>query len=191
MTAIIIEGPDESGKTTLATALLGYFGDDAAYVKSPAGRSPEWYHYFDSWVGKVMEDTRKPLWIFDRCPEISELVYGPVMRGFSRLNNPIASILGMPKGSVAIFCEFPSFPKGLKGYHEAVGGHPVSPSKQRELIGGYKIATTLVHEVMTVLPWRYWESDRIWDILLSQLPFTTDRTITFDEALEEGEELIQ
>ena len=185
MTAIIKEGPDESGNTTLATALFGHYGEDAFYLKSPAGKSSEWYPYFDAWVGRVIGDTRTGIQILDRIPEISEMVYGPIMRNGSRLNNPIASILNLPRGSVVIFCHAP---EGLlKGEHYAAGAKLLRPEDQGAIIGGYKVIESLVKESgVQVLHWYYWRTEELWKSLLTQLALRSNEPGFFENAWAKG-----
>lgn len=95
MSTIIIEGPDNSGKTMLAYALIGWMGPDKChYVKSPAGESKEWDESWNEWNAQHIEmsSVSGKTYIMDRTPEISELVYGPVIRGFTRLRNPLSSL---------------------------------------------------------------------------------------------------
>ena len=92
---IILEGPDSSGKTTLAYALAGWMGPDLCqYVKSPSGRMKEWDETWNEWNAQHIERSHRSgkIYILDRTPEISELIYGPVIRGFTRLRNPLQSL---------------------------------------------------------------------------------------------------
>ncbi len=185
---IIIEGPDESGKTTLALALLGYFHPEAGILKSPASRSPEWSSYFDSWVGKVTSDANEAILILDRVPEISELVYGPIMREKSRLNSPVASILNLPKEAVIILCH--PKPGPLKGTHFAGGAQLLRTEDQGAIIGGYEVVGALVQEFTQTIHWYYWNYH--WNALLSKLPVRLPNVnVTFEDSLKRGTEMVR
>ena len=85
---IIVEGPDESGKTELVNKLAAHYVG-SRIVKSPAGRSIEWHSSWNDWVkGFARTNVNVPL-ILDRTPEISELVYGSVVRNYSRVQDPL------------------------------------------------------------------------------------------------------
>ncbi len=192
MTAIIIEGPDESGKTTLATALIGYFDGSAAYLKSPAGRDPMWSQYYNAWVGRVSSDKRKFTHILDRVPEISELVYGPIIRDTSRLNNPMASILSLPKNTKVVFCQFP-VKENLQDTHVAAGGKTITQEDQIKIQGGYRVVEAMVQPLVNgVYRWYYWRRDRMWSALILYLdPVGYNSQIPlFNEALERGKEIL-
>lgn len=99
MAVIVVEGPDESGKTTLANHLgIAY---DAPVDHSPV-KGGEWLGIWNSWTNYRI--TNRRLNIADRCPEISEAVYG-IDRGSIRypfwfrrewLNQPIFLVFCLP-----------------------------------------------------------------------------------------------
>ena len=185
---IIIEGPDESGKTTLAIALFGYFYPEAWILKSPAGTSLEWYPYFDNWVGKVTSDADQAILLLDRVPELSEAVYGPIMRGSSRLNSPLGSLLNLPTDGLVIFCQ--PEPGPLKGKHYATGAKLLRPEDQGAIIGAYKIVESFVKQFVPVYQWYYWSGH--WNDLLSQLPVNLPTVnLSFEEALERGRSIVE
>jgi len=75
---IIIEGMDNSGKTTLAKTL-------AAHFDWPLVHSPGYCPGMIDWTKKaLLEDTIK---IYDRFPLISEAVYGPILRNNNSFNS--------------------------------------------------------------------------------------------------------
>ena len=84
---IIVEGPDESGKTELVNKLAAHY-IGSRIVKSPAGRSTTWQDEWSYWAEELARSNAKVPLILDRTPEISELVYGSVVRGSSRVLRP-------------------------------------------------------------------------------------------------------
>ncbi len=185
---IIIEGPDESGKTTLAIALLGYFYPEAWILKSPASKSPDWYPFFENWVGKVTVEAAQSILLLDRVPEISEAVYGPIMRGSSRLNSPLGSLLNLPSNGLVIFCH--SKPGALENEHYAGDQLLLRPEDQEAIVGAYKIVESFVKQFMPVYQWYYWSGH--WNDLLSKMPVKLPtRNLTFEEALSKGTEIVE
>lgn len=81
---IILEGPDNSGKTTLATSIQKWLGEDfVKIVKSPASVSKNWQVEWEHWALDHWndEDNDGILYILDRTPEISEPIYATIYRG--------------------------------------------------------------------------------------------------------------
>jgi hypothetical protein len=197
-TAIVLEGPDESGKTTLAIALMGHFGQErAAYIKSPAGRSTEWSSYFNAWIPRLVEDTTKEVWIVDRCPEISEQVYGAVLRGRSRLNNPMASILAMPYDTRAVFCRFPLTLRepDLSKEHLDPQGNRIGSFDQAKIIGAYTVVEEMVRKHLNnTYRWFYWDHEKYWPGLVVQLDSTVVSSadlLEWHEAYEKGSRILE
>jgi thymidylate kinase len=79
----IIEGPDGSGKTTLATQLARQASAEIIHMSYPT-TPEEQEKMFDEYV-KVLNKPRNM--IFDRC-WYSEMAYGPVMRDKSYITWP-------------------------------------------------------------------------------------------------------
>lgn len=78
----ILEGPDGSGKTTLAEYLT-------EHTERPILHSPGLRHGRDemiAWVLKRLSSPDRDDYILDRFPLISELVYGPIIRSGAELN---------------------------------------------------------------------------------------------------------
>ena len=99
---IIIEGPDGSGKTTLANTLskqTGYPVVHRSQPKSEEEKRQMMQQYIDAIVtGKNM--------IFDRC-WYSEMVYGPIMRDNSVITYPEMYLLEAKlakRGALIIYC---------------------------------------------------------------------------------------
>lgn len=72
---IILEGMDNTGKTTLMSSLCGEYGFDG--VHSPGHRD---YDTVISWVVEAFNRDRGIPVVYDRFPLISEAVYGPALR---------------------------------------------------------------------------------------------------------------
>lgn len=81
MSAIVLEGRDEAGKTTLANQLGRVLG--VPVRKSPAGKG-QWQPVYGAWTEQY--GLVNPMFILDRSPEISEMVYG-TLRGTPRMAN--------------------------------------------------------------------------------------------------------
>lgn len=80
---IILEGPDNSGKSTLANAIQEWLGKESCYIiKSPASVSKDWDDNWSSWAVDHYYDEEQDgrLYILDRTPEISEPIYASIYR---------------------------------------------------------------------------------------------------------------
>lgn len=78
---VVLEGPDFAGKSTTAEQLVHRFGGDVRWVGQPPVSTDLVSYYLDP----VQEAaSRAGLTVFDRL-HVSELVYGPIFRGASRL----------------------------------------------------------------------------------------------------------
>ncbi|HLZ10541.1 MAG TPA: hypothetical protein VKT80_18285 [Chloroflexota bacterium] len=78
MAAIVIEGPDGTGKTTLARAF-----EARGFVYHHCDPPAEGIDLFDHYLDLILLARKKDV-VFDRL-HLGEYVYGPVMRGGSRL----------------------------------------------------------------------------------------------------------
>lgn len=77
----ILEGPDGAGKTTLANYLAD--NSDRPILHSPGltnGRDE-----MIAWVLRILSSPDRERFILDRFPLVSELVYGPALRGNAQL----------------------------------------------------------------------------------------------------------
>lgn len=79
---VVLEGPDFAGKSTLAEQLVDLFGGDVRWVGQPPASADLVSYYLDP-IHEAA--TCADLTVFDRL-HISELVYGPIFRGASRLS---------------------------------------------------------------------------------------------------------
>ena len=80
---IVLEGPDNSGKTTLASSIQDWLGEDyVKVIKSPASISTDWKEEWEYWLLDHWHEEEKEgiLYILDRTPEISEPIYGSIYR---------------------------------------------------------------------------------------------------------------
>ncbi len=151
MTVIILEGPDGSGKTTLALKIAEEY--EGAYIKSPAGKGPGWSPSYDYWASSFAVETDNPLFVLDRTPEISELIYGSILRGGSRLTHPAQSIYTLAhKKIMVIFCTPPYF---LEGEHLDPSGNRIDQKRHLAIKGGYKVVKEMVKAVTKVGIWDY------------------------------------
>lgn len=100
---IILEGPDGSGKTTLANKLAEQTGYDVVHMSMP--KSEEEKVKMFSMYKQALEESDNV--IFDRC-WYSEMAYGPVMRGASYISHnnmyELENILAK-KGAIVIYCK--------------------------------------------------------------------------------------
>lgn len=102
---IILEGPDGSGKTTLANKLAKQTGYPIIHFTRPTTEE-ETQAMFDEYF-KLVRKTKNA--ILDRC-WYSEMVYGPVMRGVSHIAYPQMYALEEQlcrNGAMLIYCTGP------------------------------------------------------------------------------------
>jgi hypothetical protein len=78
---IIVEGMDNTGKTTLIKKLSLELGLEIRHSPSHLVGSPDLYTWVDE---ELAQDFKLPP-IYDRFPLISEAVYGPILRGVSTI----------------------------------------------------------------------------------------------------------
>lgn len=98
---IIIEGMDNSGKTTLARTL-------AAHFAWPLVHSPGYYSKMVSWAKSTL--TIRGSRVYDRHPCISEQVYGPILRDkdeFKTLEGKKVLKLFVKINPLVIYCKPP------------------------------------------------------------------------------------
>lgn len=97
---IVIEGMDNSGKTTLAKQLAK--NRDYPYVHSP-GKSFTW-----DWIEKALN--KEEIVVYDRFPVISEQVYGSVLRNWNRFGSYKGQVIQrkfINKEPLIIYCRPP------------------------------------------------------------------------------------
>ncbi len=90
---IVLEGPDNSGKSTLANAIQNWLGSDVVHiVKSPASVSKGWQDEWEYWLLDHWHEEEKEgiLYILDRTPEISEPIYASIFRNGEIRNSKFA-----------------------------------------------------------------------------------------------------
>lgn len=130
MPIIVLEGPDESGKTTLAERLHDHFMPVFPPANVEIQRSPVkehgWSHEYNHYLINLCQVTNH-LVIQDRSPEISESIYG-YMRGGSRSHGWLMEAGDWFHQPIfMIFCEGPATlryehrdAEGLKVAHDEI-----------------------------------------------------------------------
>ena len=170
MPTIILEGPDSSGKTTLAQALVGYMGPDLCQVvKSPSGRTTEWDASWNYWNAQYIERSYVSglIYILDRTPEISELVYGPIVRGFTRLHNPLESLQRLKHPDTLTIMT--STDKPYLGGHTDAQGNPIYEHSEK-ITASYNMINLLMKYDGYQMGW--------WDYGESEIRYIVNRIIS-------------
>jgi hypothetical protein len=174
MPIIAIEGPDESGKTTLAQSLTNLLDGvvPVDYQRSPV-KEHGWSKEYNTYLTRMSDLAHDRLIIQDRVPEISEAVYGNVLRGKSRsrgwayelyrwINEPI----------FLIFC---SGPYRLKSNHSDVQGNDIGPIEHQIVSAMYDhVCEQLANVVIWSHPHSfevgmYWYGSKSWVSLFNQI----------------------
>lgn len=78
---IVLEGPDNAGKSTLGKQLSERFGTEVHHSSNPKMT----YEQLRDKMFEIINDPRRDA-IYDRVPLISEGVYGTILRGTNRFN---------------------------------------------------------------------------------------------------------
>ncbi|MCW2945390.1 MAG: hypothetical protein JWR24_2107 [Actinoallomurus sp.] len=127
---VVLEGCDGAGKTTLAVALAT--GHD--YTMVHAARTPEGvdlaerYRTILTWPGRL---------VLDRS-FLSELVYGPLRHGRSRLTpTDVADLAAIVTARGGVFAHLTAAPEQITARLTARDGHPPQLAEIRSLIAGY------------------------------------------------------
>ena len=130
---IVIEGPDGSGKTTLAYKLaehtnwLYYHGGDPPKTKAEV----------DDRIYKMQSDARRPV-IYDRCTLISEQIYGPIFRNKNHVDYPDSRLLDLySEGVTIIYCRPYQLAMPVQRIDEDREHHEATLDKQRNLLSAY------------------------------------------------------
>lgn len=146
---IIVEGMDNTGKTTLIKSLVKDL--DLTHIKSPG---PKDSLASFSWVIESLKEKRKNI-IYDRYFLISERVYGPVLRGedvFGDYTFDLVSLM-LRKSPLIIYCRPPELTIKDWGDRDQMAGVKSQYSSLLtrydwiiELIGEIACNSTLVHK---------------------------------------------
>lgn len=127
---IVLEGCDGAGKTTLAVALAAHHG----YTMVHAARTPdgidlaERYRTILAWPGRL---------VLDRS-FVSELVYGPLLHGRSRLTPAdVSDLSAIVAARGGIFIHLTAQPEQIAARLMARDGHAPGLAEIRAVIAGY------------------------------------------------------
>lgn len=80
----IIEGPDGSGKTTMANSIASAYGAQIIHNSNPKTEE-EGAAMFSMYLRTILGLDVNKSYVFDRC-WYSEMVYGPILRGRSQIS---------------------------------------------------------------------------------------------------------
>lgn len=136
---VVIEGPDNSGKSTLAK----YLADRIDFPLQHSGGPPKSDDEFAFRLDRLfrMDDV-----IFDRFPVISEAVYGPILSRES-LITPTSKIRFFARKPIIIYCRPP-----LNVLMRVVDGHEVKDHETAAHVAAVKAhAMALIHRYDEVL----------------------------------------
>lgn len=140
---IIIEGCDKSGKTTLAKTLAARVGYD--YYHAGISSEKDLFHKYT----KIIQSIQRPT-IVDRFYP-SELVYGPLIRGFSRLKfsqfQELNKLIKLRMGLyIHCFADIPTITARFKEQDEKL----LSISLIPEVLKQYQIVATHISNELSV-----------------------------------------
>lgn len=120
---VIVEGMDNSGKTTLVNQLRVKYPFSVVHSRTYRNSDP------DSWMDatlEIIEASRKKDILCDRFPAITESVYGPVLRGRNVLGEHprwVNLLQELAKvRPVIIYCRPPDMQLTNWGYREQMDG---------------------------------------------------------------------
>lgn len=154
---IICEGMDNSGKTTLISTLKRIHGDAIEVIKPPGPFKDS--KELKDWMGPEMDKCRtfqydNGMIIYDRFPIISELVYGPIVRGESMVTGPLFDETFRDLTSAAfpvtiIYCRPPDEKILDFGIREQMDG---VREKSLELLYGYDELMSEISQIILQTP---------------------------------------
>lgn len=131
----IIEGPDGAGKTTYAEFLSSVTGFPVRHFSNPKSEQ-EKAKMFDMYVEALEKNDNV---IFDRS-WISDMVYGPVLRGGATITPDQANMLGnmlAGKGGKVIYCT--SDLRTLLERAYSRGEELIKPHQFVDIVNGYQM----------------------------------------------------
>ena len=158
---IIVEGMDNSGKSTLAKHLAEKFGLE--YLHSPSEYRNDTKLMID-WALKQLLDQK--LAVYDRFSPISDRVYGPVLRGGTPYNDTIAG-----KSAVELLKTVPHLIIYCRPERERI----LNFGSREQMDGVTSQATKLLEE---------------YDALMSKMQLEGYDIITYNYAEPEGYEFV-
>lgn len=155
---IIVEGPDNSGKTTLINDLKHDFDQYAIFDKSPShlviGDNPDLVSWI-TWIETSLIPENRSV-IYDRHPIISESVYGPVCRDENLLEETGYWDILKSLKPLIIICR----PSSIALFNIKTKQPKFVLQKHKEIVVAYdKLYTKLVKEGFDVAKYIYTEND--------------------------------
>ncbi len=198
---IIIEGPDETGKTKLAKAIVGWSAGcmlATRYIKSPAGKTEQWLPEWNEWaMGHWDSFNIDEVTVLDRTPEMSEPVYAWAMNRGTRHGNPITAlnnwhVPGMFLIHAQTDASIPLQEEHLDAFGDDVAGHHWRVSV------AYDFLVSMLSTRITTFRWNRFTTDteEMWFKLMQELAFNpyspewllANNDLRFWEAAKKGEE---
>lgn len=154
---IIVEGFDNVGKTTLINTLKKIHGKRVDIIKPP-GPFENRGSLID-WLNPEMDKCKtfqynKGMAIYDRFPIISELVYGPIVRGESMVTGPVfdETFYGLTSAAFPvtfIYCRPPDEKILDFGFREQMDG---VIERSLELLNGYDELMSEISKILLQTP---------------------------------------
>jgi len=102
---IIIEGPDNSGKSSLANTLSKHLGIIVHHSGGPPRTDTEIVERNEFTINTLQSKNRM---VFDRVPCISDQVYGPLIRGYTVFSADHLVQLSQDLDHPIIYCRAPT-----------------------------------------------------------------------------------
>jgi len=159
---IIVEGMDNTGKTTLVDFLSGTF-KGLKRIKSPG--PPKDVNSITEWTRDSLLYGSSPTFIYDRHPLISEKVYGPLLRGKDCLDHSVGRLLfkdflRLKPKPLIIYCR-PSI-KAIKRYGSRGQMEGVIPNTEKLVEAYDKLMRFLSEKEIEVFHYNYeTKTDRV------------------------------
>lgn len=136
---IVVEGPDNSGKSTLAQELSRKLGWQVLHSGGPCESKQDYMER----IVKIYNSHRV---IWDRHPAVSEYIYGPVLRG---VYNYIP-LNAFPRESLVIYCRPPD--EVLLDFRTHRKNHRISDEHDQQVEARARDIIKVYDDVMFAIP---------------------------------------